>query len=108
MTYKIRRQQNDPEFKSLIINNIKSYLNAIVLKIPIIVAPRELFSHQVFGLQRLHGFDHMQVGAIDFWVFRLVEVFFGDDDPLVKEGLVDFLCIRLGNQHDVDGTYKTT
>merc|ERR1719153_1987960 len=79
---------------------VPQVLNALVCKVPVIVAPGELLLHIPTGLEASQSLDHLQVGdRFELRVLGGVEILLGHHHSLLEEVLVDGHTVLLGHQH---------
>merc|ERR1719400_779110 len=79
---------------------VPQVLNALVCKVPVIVAPGELLLHIPTGLKASKSLDHLQVGdRFELRVLGGVEILLGHHHSLLEEVLVDGHTVLLGHQH---------
>jgi hypothetical protein len=74
-------------------------LNTIIRQVPVVVPPREVLLHVLFGFEALHKLDDLQVGHIDLGMLGGIVILFSVQDTLLEEILVNLNPVLLGNQH---------
>merc|ERR1719230_550392 len=79
---------------------VPQVLNALVCKVPVIVAPGELLLHIPTGLEASQSLDHLQVrDRFEFRVLGGVEVLLSHHHSLLEEVLINGNTVLLGHQH---------